>query len=209
MNEPAHRRGAARQGNQPDVVAEGQLQVYPATPDRWCDVVTVMGQRGDPAYCWCQYFLLRGKAWQAATAEDNKARLRQQIETCEYPPGVLAYLAGEPVGWCAAAPKRNYPRTVASPITGDDVHAIWSITCFVVRVGQRRRGVAGALLTGAIDLARTGGAALAEAYPVDPTARKSVSAAELYHGTLSLFLDAGFEETRRPYPARAVVQLRL
>lgn len=198
-----------RSPNERDVVAGEQLQVCAATPDRWGDVVTVMGTRGDPAECWCQHFHLRGKSRQAATAKENKARLRHQIELSEYPPGVLAYRAGEPVGWCAAAPKRDYPRIVASPMTGDAVDAIWSITCFVVRVGHRRRGVAGAMLEGAIDLARSGGAAVVEAYPVDAASRKSVTAAELYQGTLSLFLAAGFEEMRRPYPSRAVVQLRL
>jgi len=140
--------------------------------------------------------------------EDNKAALRDQVQDSEPPPGVLAYLDDEPVGWCAVAPKIDYPRVVASPVTGNATDGIWSITCFVVRVG-RRRGVATALLPAAVDLARSHGAATVEAYPVDASARKSISAAELYHGPLALFRDAGFTEVGRPSSARTVVQLGL
>lgn len=37
------------------------LEVRPAGPDSWDDVATVMGERGDPARCFCQYFRLRGR----------------------------------------------------------------------------------------------------------------------------------------------------
>jgi GNAT superfamily N-acetyltransferase len=82
---------------------------------------------------------------------------------------------------------------------------VWAVTCFVVRVGHRRRGVASALLDGAVDLARRHGAAVVEGYPVDTSARKA-SSAELYHGPLSVFGAAGFTEVARPSPARAVVR---
>jgi GNAT superfamily N-acetyltransferase len=45
---------------------------------------------------------------------------------------------------------------------------VWSIVCFDVRPGYRRRGIATALLSGAIDYARAHGAIGVEAYPTDP-----------------------------------------
>jgi GNAT superfamily N-acetyltransferase len=86
---------------------------------------------------------------------------------------------------------------------------VWSVTCFVVRVGHRRAGVARALLDGAVRLARDSGARVVEAYPVDVAAKRSTSSAELYHGPLSTFLAAGFHEVARPRPSRAVVRLEL
>jgi GNAT superfamily N-acetyltransferase len=83
------------------------------------------------------------------------------------------------------------------------------VTCFVVRLDFRRRGVARALLTGAVEHARDRGAAVVEGYPVDPEVRPSLSAAERYHGTVSLFRDGGFEVVRRPSATRAVMRLRL
>lgn len=185
------------------------IEVRPATDDRWEDVVTVMGTRGDPSWCWCQFFRLRGKAWEAARAQDNRKALQEQVCSANVPPGVIAYRDAEPVGWCAVAPKSDYPRVVASRTTGDDVEGVWSVTCFVVRVGHRRKGVGRELLAGAVELARAQGAAVVEGYPVDVTARSSVSAAELFHGSLTLFTGAGFTEVSRPSAGRAVVQLEL
>ena len=44
---------------------------------------------------------------------------------------------------------------------------------------------------------------------MDLAVRGRTSAAELYHGPLSVFLRAGFTEVGRPQPARPVVRLRL
>ena len=188
---------------------EHTIRVEPAVPGLWPDLVTVMGTRGDPSWCWCQFFKLRGKAWREASKQENKAALCSQVESSSVPPGVIAYRDDEPVGWCAVGPKSDYPRLLASRTSGDAVAGIWSVTCFVVRVGHRRQGVATALLEGAVALARGRNAAAVEGYAVDASKRESVSAAELYHGPLSLFADAGFTEVSRPSPARAVVRLGL
>jgi GNAT superfamily N-acetyltransferase len=82
------------------------------------------------------------------------------------------------------------------------------VTCFVVRRTARRRGLSAPLLAGALDLARRGGAAVVEGYPVD-TAGGSTSAAALYHGPLSVFLRAGFTEVVRILPMRPVVRVTL
>jgi GNAT superfamily N-acetyltransferase len=186
----------------------GVLEIRDLTPDRWDDVVPVMGTRGDPAWCWCQYFRLRGKAWQNSTRERNCAALREQVETGV--PGVLAYTDGLPVGWCAVARRQSYERLAHSDVAGavPDEDGLWAVTCFVVRVGHRRRGTAAALLDGAVGLARRGGATLVEAYPWDLAVRRA-SSAELYHGSLSIFLGAGFIEVARPLPHRAVVRRHL
>jgi predicted GNAT family acetyltransferase len=83
------------------------------------------------------------------------------------------------------------------------------MTCFVVKTGVRRRGVATALVRGGIEHARRSGATVIEAYPVDVSHRASISSAGLFHGVLSTFLDAGFIETARAFPARPVVRLPL
>jgi GNAT superfamily N-acetyltransferase len=128
-------------------------------------------------------------------------------------PGLLAYLEDEPVGWCAVEPRRSYSRILASqivqktrePLDADDV---WSVSCFVVRVGYRRRGVSAALLHAAIEHARSNGARILEAYPSDPRVKK-LSSADLYHGVLPTFEAAGFETVARPNDHRALVQLTL
>ncbi|MEV6410254.1 GNAT family N-acetyltransferase [Kribbella sp. NPDC051718] len=172
------------------------LEVVPATPDRWPDVVTVMGDRGDPARCFCQYFRLRGKEWSDTSPAAKREALRAQIAS-DRPPGVLATDAGTPVGWCAVAPRSAYPRVLASPNWRADDPDAWVVTCFVVPVGHRRQGLAGELLQGAIHFARTQGAEVLEACAVDLSYMGRIPSADLYRGPLSVYLEAGFAEVSR------------
>jgi GNAT superfamily N-acetyltransferase len=71
----------------------------------------------------------------------------------------------------------------------------------------RGRGVARALLRGAVEHARENGARVVDGYPVDPTVRPSLSSAEKYHGTVTLFASAGFAIIARPSPTRAVMRV--
>jgi GNAT superfamily N-acetyltransferase len=72
-----------------------------------------------------------------------------------------------------------------------DDRPVWSIVCFLVRVGYRRRGVGRALLEGLIDYARAQGAPALEAYPVDPSGKR-IDVAFAYVGTAGMFENAGF-----------------
>ncbi|MEP6525673.1 MAG: hypothetical protein ABJA86_00800 [Nocardioidaceae bacterium] len=65
------------------------------------------------------------------------------------------------------------------------------------------------LLGAAVEYAAANGANTVEGYPVDPSAKRSVSGAELFHGALSVFLAAGFTEVHRPIPARVLVRKQL
>lgn len=196
------------------------MEVVPATPDRWDDLTTVFGTRGDPARCWCQWFRVRSSGWQAGTPAANREALRAELAAVgpqQPPPGVIAYLDGEPRGWCAIGPRTGYPRLVASPrvgprvLAGDDLEddGVWSVTCFGVPVGRRRQGLGKPLLQGALRMAKSHGARVVEGYPVDVGEKGSTSSANLYHGTLSMFVDAGFREVARPAAARPLVRLEL
>lgn len=185
------------------------MDIREAGPANWDDVVSVMGTKGDPATCWCQFFRVPGKEFHSMSVDDVRCDLHRQVHEQADPPGLLAYVDGEPAGWVAVAPKADYPRLVASRATGEAVDGVWSVSCFVVRAGFRRRGVSSALLSAAVDFARARGARIVEAYPTDLEAAGTRSSADLYRGVLSSFLAAGFTEAERPYPARTVVRLEV
>ena len=191
-------------------VTGGAVTIADAGPDRWDDVVAVFEGPGDPGRCWCQWFF-RGASADRVRAEANRSALRTQLDAG--PPGVLGYVDGVPLGWCAVAPRPGYTRLTRSALLRDsddlDDPGVWSVTCFVVRRAARRQGLSSALLAGAVDLARRGAARVVEGYPVDSAVRRPNGAAELYHGLLSVFLRAGFTEVARPQPARPVVRLAL
>ena len=166
-----------------------EIVIVPATPDRF-EGVGVLLDAGAERGCWCQ-------AWRGTDAE-GRARgetrpdtLRRQMAGSP-PPGFLAYLGEEPVGWVGVAVRTETPRLMNSrtiPLIDDA--AVWSIGCFRIRPGYRRRRIATALLAGVVDAARAAGAPGVEAYPIDPAGSR-VDAGFAFTGLASMFDAAGF-----------------
>jgi GNAT superfamily N-acetyltransferase len=172
--------------------ATAELRIVAANDAPWDDVRTVFGTRGDPARCWCQFFKVDNPTWNAQDVPAFEQALCEQQSERGAGPGVLAYLGDEPVGWCAVEPQTAYLRIVR-PERGDlpAQAGTWAATCFVVRVGYRRKGVASALLAGAVEHARANGAVRVEGYP--SVSEKKLSSADLYRGPRSVFEAAGFK----------------
>jgi GNAT superfamily N-acetyltransferase len=187
------------------------IEVVPATIDRWPDVVTLLGANGDRG-CWCQAPRGRAVGYGKARPGARREALQAQVANDDPPPGVLAYLDGEIAGWCGFGPRPDLPRLARSRTipTIDDL-PVWSILCFNVRVGYRRRGVAAALLDGVIDLARRSGAPGLEAYPIDPEGGR-VDTSFGYVGVTPMFEKAGFRrvvETSAHSDRRPRILMRL
>jgi GNAT superfamily N-acetyltransferase len=116
----------------------------------------------------------------------------QQLCQQEPAPGVIAYADENPAGWCAVSPRYAYERLGRSrTIQQLDNLPVWSIVCLVVRSGFRRKGVARALIHGAVDFAAANGAPAVEAYPIE-TQGQRVSTSLAFTGTTDMFLAAGF-----------------
>lgn len=171
------------------------IEVHPATADRFDDVATILSPNGTAA-CWCLYYRLSAGDYSRLQHADRPEYVRDLLGR-RPAPGVLGYLDGTPVGWCGAGPRADMQRLQRSRvIPAIDDRPVWSVVCFVVRPGFRRRGIAHALLDGVIGYARHNDACGLEAYPVDPQgARIHQSAA--YVGTTGLFEAAGFRRVVR------------
>jgi GNAT superfamily N-acetyltransferase len=166
------------------------VQVLPATIDRWPDVVTMLGGDLDKG-CWCQAWRGRDEVAKAA-GESRPETLRRQVQEAAPPPGYLAYIGNDVVGWCGVSVRGRTPRLDGSrTIPSLDDKPVWAIGCFLIRVGYRRRGVATALLAGVVNAAREAGAPGVEAYPIDPLGRRA-NANFAFVGLASMFDRAGF-----------------
>lgn len=170
----------------------GAVEVHPATADRFGDVAVVLAPRDpDAPACWCLSYRLPNKEFSALTGPERPRRLRRFAE--EGPaPGVIAYVDGQPAGWCSVAPRAGHHRLVHSrTIPTLDGEPVWSVVCIVVRSPFRGQGLSRRLLDGAVEHARLHGAPALEAYPIDPMGGR-VNSAFAYVGTTGLFESAGF-----------------
>ncbi len=181
----------------------GPMTSRPLTPERFPDMETVFGERGVARRCFCMYW--RRPDQGHGDDRDNKDRFADRVSAGR-PPGLVGYVAGDdPVGWVQVGPRTEFPTLDRSRLLRrlDDVD-VWSINCFVVRAGHRKRGVGAGLLAAAIDFAKTQGATIIEAYPVDGPRSSSV---DYFTGTLSMFDEHGFVELIRRNDTRPIVRL--
>jgi GNAT superfamily N-acetyltransferase len=190
------------------------LEIRPLTPSRLPDLASLFEQGGDPKWCWCAFFRVRGMDWSNSTPPENRKVLTRAVRTDARDgraPGLVAYRNGEAVGWVSLGPREEYDRLEHSTVLARvDDKPVWSIVCFVVGRRSRGQGVAAALLDAAVDYARDHGAKLLEAYPVDTSAGR-VPAANAFHGTLGMFERAGFRvverrQFNRASPVRPIVR---
>lgn len=192
------------------------LVVVPANESSCGDLQAVFGERGQGYRCQCQrYKLAPRESFVSFPVEERAQRLREQTD-CGHPEsgttsGLVAYLDGEPVGWCAVEPRSAYTglaRNFRVPWEGRDEDktdaTVWAVTCLFTRAGYRRRGVAYALARGAVGFARERGARALEAYPITTT---NVIAEELHVGTTGVFEAAGLVEVSKPSLRRLVMRI--
>jgi GNAT superfamily N-acetyltransferase len=190
------------------VTASGGITVRPATPDRWSDVERLFGPRGATGGCWCMYWRRSRAELARCKGEQNRVALRNLVRG-ERAPGLLAYAGHEPVGWCAVAPREEYPVLERSRILARvDDRPVWSVVCLFVARGYRRRGISVELLRAAAEHVRRQGGTLVEGYPVEPR-QGPVPDVFAWTGLASSFLQAGFREVARRSSTRPIMRLAL
>ena len=196
------------------------MEIVPASPDVWPALEALFREGGDPRWCWCQYWRLRSKDFAAAKVPELRERLRAQAGS-SMPPGLVALethsgsdrSSRRAVGWVSLGPRPDFERIVRSKVipTIDD-RPVWSIVCFAVSASARGRGVARALLEGAIEYARERGAVALEAYPVAVDPGDGIHPESAFTGTLPMFERAGFgvvaERASDPSASRPRVVVR-
>ncbi|HYD40209.1 MAG TPA: GNAT family N-acetyltransferase [Anaeromyxobacter sp.] len=182
------------------------LDIVPVTPERWRDLEALFSAKGCPGFCWCTPYRFRD----AHTMDHARKRdALGGLVSASVPVGVLAVLAGVPVGWCSIAPRRTYEKLVRSrtmPVV--DAEA-WTLLCLFVRREHRGTGVARALVDGAVAYARSMGADVVEAYPWDTAGRRKGATGPdptMHFGHSALYRAAGF--AREGATRRWVMPLR-
>jgi len=163
-----------------------EYDVRPLTPDLRAAFEDLFGEHGAVNGCWCMYWRI-GSEYRRRPHGENKA----------------AFHDGLAVGWCQLTPRDALPwldRTWR--LRRVDDAPVWSLSCFYVRIGHRRRGVMTVLIAGALDYARRAGAHALEAYPLDASLTPSSSST----GYVSTFRRMGFKIVGRRVPPRPIMR---
>jgi GNAT superfamily N-acetyltransferase len=145
-----------------------------------------------------------GPEYHKRPREKNKNEFRKIVKQGP-PPGLLAFDGERAVGWCQLTTRPdlvwlNRKRTLAAI---DDV-PVWSISCFYVRRGYRRKGIMSALIREALKTAKRANAPAVEAYPIDTIRPDSTS--NVFTGTAFAFERLGFKTVVRREPSRPVMR---
>lgn len=161
------------------------VEIRPAT-GRFEEFALVVGPKTGNNGCWCMAYR------NSSLGPDARIDYMRNECSSEPGPGVLAYVDGEPAGWCSVAPRSTYRRLMNSrTIPFVDDRDAWSAVCFVVRAGHRRQGLMHHLLEGAVAHAHAQGATLVEGYPADVGSGR-MDVVSGYVGTTRLFEAHGF-----------------
>jgi GNAT superfamily N-acetyltransferase len=186
------------------------FRVERAAPEHGAPLASLLSTNGFGCFCRYWHFAGNHREWLARcahTPELNRSELLGALDAASHEAsGMVAHdEGGELIGWLKLAPAtlmgKLYEQRLYKglPCLQRDPKDVWTVGCLFVREDQRRRGVATALLAGAIQSATDAGARALEAFPRSDV---DVAAAALMMGPLALFVRAGFVVVHEfvPYP---------
>jgi len=170
--------------------------IHPLTPDRWTGLETLFGPRGAYSNCWCAFWRIRRADFNRLSGAGRKAVLHEATFKGEAP-GLLAYVGGQPVGWCSVGPREQFGALENSrTLKRLDDQPVWSIVCFFIAREHRRQGLMADLLGGAVEYSRSRGARIVEGYPLDldvpRLAGQGLHGCSGYMGIAAAYRKAGF-----------------
>jgi GNAT superfamily N-acetyltransferase len=185
---------------------EGEgLEFHSLTPERWVDLEKLFGQHGAYGGCWCMWWRLPRSEFMRNRGERNKEAFKNIVDSGKIP-GILAYLKSQPVGWCAVAPRKTFPKLERSRILKRvDDKTVWSVVCFFIAKAFRRKGISVELLKAAVNYATEQGAKIVEGYPVEPKKDRTPDTFA-YTGLASAFRKVGFVEVIRRSETRPIMR---
>lgn len=184
----------------------GRLDIAPLSRENWKQFERLFGSRGACGNCWCMYYRLNRKDFVAGKqGQGNKMAMKKLVRQGR-PAGVIGSIVGEPVAWCAFAPREDFPRIENSRVHRRiDDEPVWSIPCFFVAKNFRNRGVSLLMLEAIIRYARKNKIRIIEAYPLIPT-KGRLPDAFAWVGLYKSFARAGFKVVDRTSKNRPMVR---
>lgn len=179
-----------------------------AEPRHAAGLAALFGSNGYGCHCRFWHFQGTAREWLARCAHEPETNRRESeaallAGSAEMSGFVAESPAGMLIGWLKVAPAASLSKLYEQrlykglPCFEQDRTGVFTIGCLLVREDFRHRGVARALLAGAVEAAPSLGARALEAFPRSDA---DVADAALMLGPSRLFQDAGFEIVNDFYP---------
>jgi GNAT superfamily N-acetyltransferase len=173
-----------------------RYRVQPLGPATW-DAFARLAEKHNGVWggCWCTWF--HPASAEKGTSADGNRVYKECLVREGKAHAALVFDGSDAVAWCQYGSPDELPNIyhLKEYNAGLEKAPDYRITCFFVDRDYRRRGVAAAALSGALDLIAEAGGGVVEGYPQDTRGEK-VSGSFLYDGTRTLFEKAGFSYTR-------------
>ena len=187
------------------------VETTPLGSDEVADLAALFGAHRTTSRCWCMAFCVGGGRFAVGWLTGGNRRGFEAMASNGVM-GVLASVAGKPVGWCACGPRSRYTGAIGGrsrllrdrPRSEDD--SVWLLACLFVADGHRGAGITATLVRAAVELARSEGASAVEGWPL---ARSVGPSADAFLGREEVFAGLGFDCVARPTAERAVMRLEL
>lgn len=175
----------------------------PLTADHWHELEKLFGERGAYGGCWCMWWRSSRKAFEQCQGEQNRQAFKQVVDNGEVP-GLLGFIEGAPVAWCAITPRENLESLGRSRVLKPlDEKPVWSLTCFYIDKHHRGEGLAAQMIEAAKSWVRSQGGSIMEAYPSVPK-NGHMPPVNSFMGIPVLFERAGFELSASPSASKQV-----
>ena len=190
----------------PDSEFLNQLIFEPLTKTNWPKFVQLFGNKGACGNCWCMYYRLPKADFTEGKVEEGNKEAMQSLLMENKPTGIIAFYEGQPIAWCAFAPREDFIKHEKSRVHKriDDL-PVWYIPWFFIDKAFRRQGVSVELLKGVISYAKENNISIIEAYPTIPTT-ESIADSFAWIGLYKSFERAGVEIVDRTSKNRPMVR---
>jgi GNAT superfamily N-acetyltransferase len=151
---------------------------------------------------------LKRSAYERSKGAGNRRAMKRLVDQGRVT-GILGYLSGDPAAWCSIERRELISSLSRSRILAPvDDEPVWSIVCLFIAKGNRGKGLSRKMIEAAVRYAKSQGASIVEAYPVEPKTTP-MPAVFAYPGIASAYLAAGFKEVARRSETRPIMRRRL
>ncbi len=183
-----------------------QITFEPLSKNNWFKLVQLFGEKGACGNCWCMYYRQRKDDFIEGKFNDGNKDALKKIVFENKPTGILGFYEGQPIAWCAFAPREHFMKLENSRVHKRiDDEPVWSIPCFFIDKNYRLHGISVEILKGIINYAKHNNIKIIEAYPTIPT-KERLPDSFAWIGLYKSFERAGFEIVDRKSKNRPMVR---